>query len=244
MTPSFLLLTVVVAMIAGAIASVSGFGIGSLLTPLFALRVGTKLAVAAVSVPHVIATALRFWMMRKEVDRQLLWSFGVMSAAGGLVGALLQSYAASPILTVIFGLLLTFTGLMHLTGYAQRLQFHGWVAWAAGAISGLLGGLVGNQGGIRSAALLGFDVPKRAFVATATAVGLVVDAARMPVYLFTQGSKIAALWPELLAAVLGVVIGTLAGERILRRLPESWYRRVVGLLLVALGLYMLLRGSG
>ena len=164
-----------------------------------------------------------------------------MSAAGGLLGALLQSYAASPVLTAVFGLLLVSTGLMQLTGFAQRLRFHGAVAWAAGGISGLLGGLVGNQGGIRSAAMLGFDVPPRAFVATATAVGLIVDGARMPVYLATQGTDIARLWPELLAAIAGTVAGTLLGERILRKLPERIYRSLVGALVLALGVYMLVR---
>ncbi|HUE71178.1 MAG TPA: sulfite exporter TauE/SafE family protein [Pirellulaceae bacterium] len=239
----FLLLMAAVGVLAGAVASVSGFGIGSLLTPLLALRVGTKLAVAAVSIPHVVATALRFWIMRKEVDRKLLWSFGLMSAAGGLVGALLQSYAESPLLTVIFGLLLTSTGLMQSTGISQRLRFHGPMAWAAGGISGLLGGLVGNQGGIRSAAMLGFDVSPRAFVATATAVGVIVDAARMPVYLVTQGKEIAGLWPELASATVGAVVGTLIGDRILRRLPEPIYRRIVGVLILALGIYMLFRAA-
>ena len=239
----FLLLTAAVGALAGAVAAVSGFGIGSLLTPLLAVRVGTKLAVAAVSVPHAVATAIRFWMMRREVDRKLLWSFGIMSAAGGLVGALLQSYAASPLLTAIFSLLLVSTGLMQLTGVAQRLKFHGWVAWAAGGLSGLLGGLVGNQGGIRSAAMLGFDIEPRAFVATATAVGLIVDAARMPVYLSTQGKEIAGLWPELAAATVGAIVGTLIGERLLRKLPEAIYRRIVGALVLALGVYMLFRAA-
>jgi uncharacterized protein len=237
----FLLLMLAAGVLAGAVAAVSGFGIGSLLTPLLAVRVGTKLAVAAVSIPHLAATALRFWIMRKEVDRKLLWSVGLMSAAGGLAGALLQSYAASPVLTVIFGLLLTSTGLMQLTGVAQRLRFHGPMAWAAGGISGFLGGLVGNQGGIRSAAMLGFDVPPRAFVATATAVGVIVDVARMPVYLATQGREIARLWPELAAATVGTIVGTLIGDRILRRLPEPVYRRIVGGLVLALGVYMLIR---
>ena len=83
----FLVAIAVAGLLAGAIASVSGFGIGSLLTPLLGVKVGTKLAVAAVSVPHVTATAFRFWLMRQHVDRRLLWSFGLMSAAGGLAGA-------------------------------------------------------------------------------------------------------------------------------------------------------------
>ncbi|HJZ55311.1 MAG TPA: sulfite exporter TauE/SafE family protein, partial [Gemmataceae bacterium] len=106
-------------------------------------------------------------------------------------------------------------------------RFRGWVGWVAGAVSGFLGGLVGNQGGIRSVAMLGFDVPRHAFVATATAVGLIVDGARLPVYLATQGKEIADRWPLLVAATTGAVVGTLAGERLLRRIPEPVYRRLV-----------------
>src|SRR5262249_11035767 len=98
----FLPLVLAVGFLAGAIPSVRGFGIGSLLTPLVGVRVGTKLAVAAVSIPHLVATALRLWILRAHVDRRLLWSFGLMSAAGGLAGALLQSYAGSPALTLVF----------------------------------------------------------------------------------------------------------------------------------------------
>jgi len=43
----------VTAVVAGGIAAMSGFGIGSLLTPLLAVRYGTKLAVVMVSVPHL-----------------------------------------------------------------------------------------------------------------------------------------------------------------------------------------------
>src|SRR3954454_17655652 len=135
------------ALAAGAIASVSGFGIGSLLTPLLALRVGTKTAVAAVSIPHLIGTAMRFWHLRRSLDRAILWGFGLTSAAGGLAGALLNATTPNPALTTVFGVLLVFAGAAQLTGQAQRWQFHGSVAWVAGAVSGLFCGLVGNQGG-------------------------------------------------------------------------------------------------
>jgi len=241
--PVFLMITTVVAFVAGAIAAVSGFGIGSLLTPLLALRVETRLAVAAVSLPHFVATAFRFWLLRHQVNRTLLWNFGLMSAAGGLTGAVLSTYAASPVLSVVFGGLLLFTGLMGLTGLSEKLVFRGVAGWAAGFLSGLLGGLVGNQGGIRSAAMLGFRVPRDAFIATATVVGLIVDGARMPVYLYSQGAAIAGLWPVLTAATLGAVSGTGCGERALRRIPETIYRRVVSALVLILGVSMLLRSN-
>ena len=127
---------------------------------------------------------------------------------------------------------------MGLTGLAQRLRFRGPGAWLAGAASGAFGGLVGNQGGIRSAALLGFGLPKEAFVATATAIALVVDAVRMPVYFIAQAEDLVRAWPLIAVATAGVVLGTLAGERVLRRIPEAVFRRTVAALILALGVVM------
>lgn len=232
----------VVALIAGGIAAVTGFGIGSLLTPVLALQVDTKLAVAAVSIPHVVGTAVRFVLVQGRVDRRVLWNFGLTSAAGGLTGAALNSWASNRWLTVVFGVLLLFAAGSEISGLARRMRFRGWVAWVAGALSGLLGGLVGNQGGIRSAALLGFDLSKHTFVATATAIGLVVDGARMPVYVATQHDELLGVWPWIAAATLGVILGTVAGSRALARIHEVWFRRVLALVLAILGGAMLIRG--
>lgn len=231
----------VCAIVAGAVASVSGFGIGSLLTPLLAVHAGTKTAVAAVSIPHVIGTAIRFWRLRASLDRAVLWRFGLMSAAGGLAGALLNARASSPALTIVLASLLVFAGVAQITGQVQRWRFHGSVAWIAGAVSGFFGGLVGNQGGIRSAAMLGFDLPKERFVATATAIALFVDAARMPVYVVVERAQVAAIWPLVLLATAGVVAGTLAGARLLKRVPEDRFKPLVGAIILLLGIAMLWR---
>lgn len=230
------------ALLAGAIASVAGFGIGSLLTPTLALAAGTKAAVAAVAIPHFIGTAQRYWMLRSHVDRRVLRGFGVTSALGGLAGALLHGSLTGRTLSVVFALLLLAAGIAELTGWMQRVRWGRRAAWIAGALSGLFGGMVGNQGSIRSAAMLGFDVPKQAFVATATAVALFVDAARLPVYLATQWHDIAALWPSIGVAAIGVIAGTALGARLLGRLPQYVFRRLVAVVLLALGGYVLAAG--
>ena len=227
------------AVVAGSIASVTGFGIGSLLTPVFALQVDTRLAVAAVSIPHVVGTALRFWLLKGGVERRVLWAFGLTSAMGGLAGAMLQDLAGNIWLTVLFGVLLLFAAASEATGLARRMRFRGPVAWIAGALSGLLGGLVGNQGGIRSAALIGFDLPKNAFVGTATAIALFVDGARMPVYVLTQYDRITMIGRLVALATVGVAVGTVLGSRVLGRMPEAWFRRVLALVLAILGAAML-----
>jgi uncharacterized protein len=230
-------------LIGGAIASIAGFGIGSVLTPLLALRVGTKLAVAAVSIPHLAGTALRFWLLRGHLDRRVFIWFGITSAAGGLMGALLHAYASSRALGIVFGCLLLFVGISQLTGLMSHIRFGRRAAWTAGALSGMLGGLVGNQGGIRSAALLGFDVDKQAFVATSTAVGLVVDGARMPVYLILERSDLIRIWSLIAIATGGVVAGTVAGRRLLVYVPERRFRQFVAILLLGLGAWMIVSGG-
>jgi len=230
-------------MVAAAIAAVAGFGIGSLLTPVFAARLGTRLAVAAVAIPHFVGTLQRFFVLRRHVDRRVLLGFGAASAAGGLAGALLHARVANRPLALVFGTLLLLAGLSELTGWMQRVRWGRGAAWVAGALSGLLGGLVGNQGGIRSASMLGFEVPKESFVATATAVGVIVDLARLPVYLVTDGRALRAQWPLILAATAGAVIGTPIGIRVLARVPERVFRRVVSVLLLLLGVAMILTGG-
>ena len=227
-----------VAVAGGAVAAVAGFGIGSLLTPALALSAGTRLAVALVALPHLAATAYRLWLLRREVDRGVLLSFGLASAGGGLLGAVLHGFVASPMLAVVLGLLLIFAGLLELSGLGRRLIVGGRLAVGAGVLSGVFGGLVGNQGGIRSAALLRFNISGPALVATSTASGLLVDLARVPVYLVTTGGELLANWPIVLLLSAGVLVGTVAGAPILRRLPERHFRRLLALLLIGLGVLL------
>jgi uncharacterized membrane protein YfcA len=171
----------------------------------------------------------------------VLLHFGILSAAGGLAGAALQTVASNPALTLVFAVLLMFAGILNVSGYAARLRFGRRTAWAAGLASGFLGGLVGNQGGIRSAGLLGFGLDRREFVATATAIGLIIDGARMPVYFFTSRDDLISLGRSLTTGTAGVVLGTLLGTQMLGRRPEQWFGRVVGGLIFGLGVFMMFR---
>jgi uncharacterized protein len=238
----FELLVFLVAVAAGSVAALAGFGIGSLLTPVLAIHNPLKLAVAAVAIPHFIATAVRFWLLRHDVDRKLLVSFGVFSALGGLIGALAHSWATSPLLTIVFGSALLLASISELTGAAHRVRLRGAAAWLAGAASGILGGMVGNQGGIRSAALLGFHTTRASFVATATATGLLVDLARMPVYLTLEGPALLGMARMISIATVGCVIGTFWGRRLLEKLPDAVFRRMVAGLILLLGVSMLATG--
>ena len=177
----FLLALVLAAVLSGATAAVAGFGIGSLLTPLLATQVGTPTAVAAIAIPHVAATAPRFWRLRHAVDGTVIRRFGLLSAVGGLAG---------------------------------------------------------SQGGLRAAALLSFSLTPVAYVATATATALLVDVARTPIYVWRAGGALVPLWPERGVTTAGVLLGTLAGERLLPGLSPARFRTIIAIVIGLLGAWI------
>ena len=278
----FLSYILIAGIIAGGIAAISGFGIGSILTPLLSIKVGTKIAIAIVSLPHFLGTAIRFWVLRKNIDQKIFINFGISSIGGGLCGALLFWQTATPALTLIFSVILIFASLMEFSqgypikisrsvlvsdkqtpvsnglrlsnvleilmgqpwefsGLLQKIRVGKILALIGGFISGFLGGLVGNQGGIRSAVLLSFTLDRKTFIATATAIGVIVDLARMPVYFFTQGEALLLGWRYILVASTGVIIGTGMGITFLKKISPALFRRIVASLVFLLGIFMLYR---
>jgi hypothetical protein len=131
----------VAAIIAAAVASIAGFGVGSILTPLLAVRVGTKLAVAAISVPHLIATALPFALIRGHVDKRVFLSFGITSAARRSRRCA-SSHAIQQRNPQLYPR--RSPGIRGIHGdyrLVAGLRFEGAAAWIAGKLSCIFGGL-------------------------------------------------------------------------------------------------------
>jgi len=111
-------LVVVVGFLAGLTASVAGFGIGSFLIPLISVQAGAKTAIAIVSLPHFLGSSFRFWLLKSKITRKILIRFGILSAVGGLSGALLSIFFVSSFLQIIFSVILIIAGTL---GFLQIL---------------------------------------------------------------------------------------------------------------------------
>lgn len=236
----FPIVLLLVALLAGATASVVGFGIGSLLTPLFAARYGASVAVAAVTIPHALATGLRCWRLRGSIDAKILRQFGALSAAGALAGALWYTRLGSTTLTGVLGGLLILTAAAQLTRWSSRWHPQGPLVAVFGLLSGFFGGVAGNQGGLRAAALTTFRLAPAGFVATATATGLLVDLARTPVYLWSMGPELLPVALPIGLATIGVLVGTLLGERLLLGVSTRRFGQIVGVAIGLLGVWLLI----
>ncbi|MFQ5817401.1 MAG: sulfite exporter TauE/SafE family protein [Terriglobia bacterium] len=246
---STLLLLCAAALGVAAVVVASGFGLGTALTPLFLLTYDIKTAILLVAVVHFANNLFRLALFRRSVDGSIVRRFGLASVVGAVVGSLLQKYAGEPGLELGLGaLLVVLGGVEFLPGRprtqkpacAGKLRGRGWriprrVDQAGGFLSGLLGGLMGNQGAIRSGYLLNYGLSKDAFIATGTAIACLIDASRIPVYLFNYGAGLVSSWPYLVAVIGAALTGTLVGRRLVARLTLAWFRSLVAGLIALVG---------
>jgi uncharacterized protein len=237
----FGVLVLVISIASGATASVVGFGIGSMLTPLLATRVPMAQAVAIVALPHLIATALRFVRLRDAVDLGTARRFGIPAALGGVLGGLAFTRIDVRGLSLVLALLLLATSAMNVLPALRAWRPPALLLPWLGGAAGFFGGLAGNQGGLRAAALATMPLSPPAMLATSTAIALVVDLARMPSYIGTLGGLAARDWTVIAIASVGCVVGTVAGEQVVRRVSRDRYRQVVAVAVGVLGVWLLTR---
>ena len=237
-----------VALLASGLTFFSGFGLGTLLLPAFALFMPLEQAVAATAVVHLLNGLFKLALLRRHIDRGVLLRFGVPAVLAAMLGAWLLSrlgtlpalydytaygrvFAIAPI-KLVLGLLLLLFALVELVPKLRDLEFDARWQPLGGALSGFFGGLAGMQGALRSAFLARSGLDKQAFVATGAAIACVIDVSRLAVYAGTLLRVFASLDHRLLAcAVLAAFAGAWFGNRLLKKTTMQGIQRIVAALL-------------
>ena len=244
-----------VALVASTLTFFSGFGLGTLLLPAFALFYPVEQAVALTAAVHFLNSLFKLALVGRRADRKIVLAFGVPAIAAAFLGAwLLLRLAGLPPFAeyTLFGrpieiypakfvvgiLLLGFTVIEFSPALAARAFPAKWMP-LGGLLSGFFGGLAGMQGALRSAFLIRAGLSKEVFIGTGVVIACLVDLSRLGVYIPTLMAQHAALdYAALFAAVLAAFTGAVIGNRFLTKITlESLHRLVaVALALVAVAL--------
>jgi hypothetical protein len=214
----------------------TGFGLGTVLTPVFTIFYDVKLAVLMVAIVHLLNNLFKLYLFRAHVDLSIVRRFGLLSIVGTFIGAMLQAYVSSGPLKTFLGAALLLLGAAEFLPSGKRPKIPKKVDVIGGFASGLLGGLIGNQGAIRSAYLLNYQISKETFIATATVIASVIDLTRIPLYLVSYHQEIAPRWSNIALVVAVAYCGTLVGKRLLRHVDLGTFKKVVAACLFLLGI--------
>ena len=192
---------IVICLVSAAVAAltlVSGFGLGTLLLPAFAIFFPIEIAIAATGVVHFTSNLFKLALVGRWADKAVVLRFGIPAVVAAFGGAALMTVMADiePLHTYRLGaitaqitwlklvialLLATFAGLELWPKY-QEIAFPRKVLPIGGVLSGFFGGISGMQGALRAPFLLRAGLDEKSYVGTANVISTIVDFARLLVY--------------------------------------------------------------
>lgn len=246
------------AIIASGLTFFSGFGLGTLLMPVFAIFFPVEIAVALTAVVHFLNNLFKLLLVGKHADKTAVLRFGIPAIFASFLGAwiLLWLSELRPLFSyqlffrdlhitpvkLIIAVLLVIFALFELIPRFEKLSFEKRYLPIGGILSGFFGGLSGHQGALRSAFLIRCGLSKESFIATGVVIACLVDVSRISVYsthFLLAGASDKGLL--LVVAVVSAFLGAFIGSRLLKKVTMRLIQIIVSIMLfgIALGL-----GSG
>lgn len=244
------------AIIVSALTLFSGFGLGTLLMPAFAIFFPVEVAVAATAVVHLANNIFKATLVGRQADWSVVVKFSLPGAAAAMVGAaLLNVFAGLPpvisyqlggqmheiaLVELIIGVLIVGFAFLDLLPRFKNLAFDRKYLPMGGLISGFFGGLSGIQGALRSAFLIKVGLEKESFIGTGTVSAVIVDVARLVIYgLSFYSTKFARVPPGMsgliLSAILAAFVGSFMGTRLMKKVTLRTIQIIVGVMLIIVG---------
>ncbi|MFF1720520.1 TSUP family transporter [Streptomyces sviceus] len=220
-----------------ALSAVAGFGGGVLLLPVFVAVLGTRDAVAVLTVAQLASNGSRVWFNRTEIDRRLVGTFAMGAAPAAAAGAALFATAPLPALTRLIGVfLLVMVAWRRWKPHAARLDDKAFAA--VGAASAL----VGSVGPMVAPFFLARGLMRGAYIGTEAASAVVMHLTKLVV--FGAAAVLTATSATIgLALAPASAAGAWAGKKIVDRLPAHIFVLVIEAGLIASGLLLAITGG-
>lgn len=233
----------------------SGFGLGTILAPVFAIFFPIEIAIALTGVVHFTNNIFKIVLVGRMTDKSVLIRFGIPALLASFLGAwtlvrisgieALYSYEMlgrvfeiTPVKLIIALLLIVFS-LADILPAVSKISFDKRYLVPGGILSGFFGGLSGIQGAIRSAFLIKSGLSKEAYIATGVAIACLVDISRLSVYVsrFTEAGLVDNIG-LLITATLSAIAGALIGRNLLKKVTYRSIQLVVAVMLLVLSVLL------
>lgn len=233
----------------------SGFGLGTILTPVMILFFPPQEAIALTGIVHLLNNIFKLILIGKQTDKHVALKFGLTAIVGSFIGAYVLIYLSQNLFHINYQLLgktmeVTFIKLLvaalmivfalfEIIPQLKSLQIDAKYISIGGFISGFFGGLSGNQGALRSAFLLRYGLSKEVYIATGVVIACMIDLTRLSIY-FSAGAN-HDYWEHdilLLAAIICAFSGAYLGNKLLKKITIGFVQMLASFMIIILALLL------
>ncbi|MFP4489141.1 MAG: TSUP family transporter [Bacteroidales bacterium] len=250
-----LIVICVAAFLTAILTFFSGFGLGTILMPVFAIFFPVEIAIALTGVVHFSNNLFKMTLVGKKANKEVLLKFGIPAILASFAGAWLllkitkmpslfeyqlgdKHFEVTPVKLIISILLIIFS-LLEILPSVQKIQFGRNKLALGGVLSGFFGGLTGIQGAVRSAFLIKSGLTKEAYIATGVIIASLVDLTRLSVY--ASRFKEAGLHDHLaliISATLAAIAGAFIGNKLLKKVTLRFVQVLVAIMLFSIAIVL------
>lgn len=193
-----LVIVAIAVVFASGLTFFSGFGLGTIMLPVFSLFFDVSIAVGATAIVHLANNIFKFALVSKHIHVPTLLRFGIPAMIFGAIGGLLlKQIDGLPVLytyeladgtfeittiKVVIGVLMIFFAIFDLSPRLSDIKVQPKHLPIGGMLSGFFGGVSGHQGAFRATFLTKAGLSKEQFIGTSNSVSLAVDLARLIAY--------------------------------------------------------------
>lgn len=250
-----LLVICTVAFLASGLTLFSGFGLGTILMPAFAVFFPLDIAIALTAVVHFLNNIFKFCLLGKLADKRILLRFGIPAFLSSIAGAfvLLKFNHLAPLATyvvndrqysietikLVVALLMIFFVALEMHPKLKHVSFDWKYLPVGGVLSGFFGGLAGHQGALRGAFLIRCQLTKEAYIATGVVIACMVDVSRLSIYAaHVRSSGIQENVMLVLCAVAAAFAGSFLGNRWMKKITVDIVQKIVAGMLFVIALLL------
>lgn len=248
----------IVALLGSGLTLFSGFGLGTILVPVFGLFFSIELAIVLTAIVHFLNNIFKLFLVGKKAHRATIIKFGIPSIIFSFIGAytltLISSstsiaeyhlfnstYTITPVKLIIALLLFTFA-IIEIVPRFKKIEFDTKYLPIGGILSGFFGGLSGNQGALRTMFLIKSNLTKEAFIGTGVVLACLIDVSRLSVYLSQISKNHHSInYLLLIIATLFAFLGAYLGNKLIKKVTISFIQNFVSIMIL---LFSMLLGLG
>lgn len=254
-------LVAIIALLASGLTLYSGFGLGTVLLPVFALLMPLEVAVAATALVHGANSIFKAAILGRYANPSIVLRFGVPALIASFFGALALGYVSkfdslftysvgfhAAVVTPIkisIGLLMLGFAAFELFPSLKKVKIDIKYLPIGGILSGFFGGFSGHQGALRAAFLAKIETTTQGFVGTGAIIAAMVDIVRISTYgyILLLGKSTVNIqteqWVLILTAIISAFCGVMIGRRWLHKITIGVIQVITGLLLTGIALALI-----